>query len=252
MIRKDDILKIARMSRLRPHQQEKHYIQTLTLRSLYSRFDPVFKGGTAMMFFHGLNRFSEDLDFTINRNFDSASLLNGIKDDMELMGVSAYYKVMSDGVRSFSFRIGAEGPLFTKEIERCFVRVEMSKREDVIMTPDVKFFAYDYPDILPFSVTIMALEEMAAEKIRAIMTRDKARDIYDLQFLMKKDVELDIDLINRKLAYYNISFDHNDMVQRIDSKRDIWPSELKPIVIGELSEFDSVEKVISNALERVA
>lgn len=246
MINRDDLQKMARMTGMRPHQQEKHYIQTLVLRSIYSRFDPVFKGGTAMMFFYGLNRFSEDLDFTTDKDFKPASLLNGVREDMGYMGISAVYKTMTDNEISFSFRIGAEGPLFTREIERCFIRVEISRREEVFVIPEAKFFEYDYLDILPFSVTIMALEEMAAEKVRAIMTRDKARDLFDLLFLVKRGIKTDEDLLNRKLSYYDLSFDYDSFLRSIESKRDLWSSELKPIVFGEIPDFDTVKKLVEN------
>jgi hypothetical protein len=244
MIKKHDLLNLARMKGMRPHQQEKHYIQSLVLRSIYSRFDPVFKGGTSLMFFFGLNRFSEDLDFTAEKHVNLTSLLKGVKEDMEYMGIPANYITIADNEISFSFRIGAEGPLFEREIERCFVRVEMSKREDLCLLPEVKFFEYDYLDILPFSVTIMELEEIAAEKIRAIMTRERARDLYDLQFLIKRGVNPTTEIINKKLSYYELNFEHDRFVRSVESKKDMWFSELKPIVFGAVPEFSVVRKMM--------
>lgn len=244
MIKKDALLNIARITGMKPHQQEKHYILTLVLRSIYSRYDPVFKGGTALMFFYGLNRFSEDLDFTAHQHFDPARLLDGVKVDMDYMGISANYKTLTDNEISFSFRIGASGPLFTREIERCYVRVEISKREEIFSIPDARFFEYDYLDILPFSVSIMTLNEMAAEKVRAIMTRNRARDLYDLLFLLKRGIKTGLDLLNRKLSYYDLSFDHDDFVRNIELKRDLWSSELKPIVFGDVPDFDTAKKLV--------
>jgi predicted nucleotidyltransferase component of viral defense system len=48
---------------MRTWQQEKHYLQSLIL-TIVSDYPLVFKGGTYLWLFHGLNRFSEDLDFT--------------------------------------------------------------------------------------------------------------------------------------------------------------------------------------------
>ncbi len=248
MIKRDDLLNIARITGMKPHQQEKHYIQTLVLRSIYSSYDPVFKGGTALMFFYGLNRFSEDLDFTAPQHFDPARLLDGVKGDMEYMGISANYKILTNNEISFSFRIGAQGPLFTREIERCYVRVQISKREEAILIPEARFLEYDYLDILPFSVSIMTLKEVAAEKLRAIMTRNRARDLFDLLFLVKKGIDADVDLVNRKLSYYDTLFDHDDFVRSIDSKRDIWYSELRPIVFGEIPDFNIAKNMVKDLL----
>ena len=96
----------------------------------------------------------------------------------------------------------------------------------------------------------MALEEMAAEKVRAIMTRDRAKDLYDLLFLVKKGIKTDMDLVNRKLSYYDLSFDHDDFIGSIESKRDIWSSELKPIVFGDVPDFNSVKKIAGNLLSK--
>ena len=47
-------------------QLERDYLLTLLLSEIYRVFstDLIFKGGTALKYFYGLNRFSEDLDFT--------------------------------------------------------------------------------------------------------------------------------------------------------------------------------------------
>ena len=68
MILKEDLIRLAKLNRLKAFQQEKHYIQTLVLRSIYAATnDLTFKGGTSLWFFYGLNRFSEDLDFIMIR-----------------------------------------------------------------------------------------------------------------------------------------------------------------------------------------
>jgi hypothetical protein len=41
MILKEDLLRIARLNNLRAFQQEKHYIQTLVLRSIYASTNEV-------------------------------------------------------------------------------------------------------------------------------------------------------------------------------------------------------------------
>jgi len=244
MIRREELLRISRLTRMKPHQQEKHYIQMLMLRSIFSKFNPVFKGGTAMMFFRGLNRFSEDLDFTATDVFNPQEMLNTVSGDLEYMGVSNSVRVISDKDITFSFRIGARGPLFSKEIERSFVRVEISRREEVNLPSEAIFTEPVYPDQLPFSVNVMDPIEVLAEKVRAILTRNKARDVYDAWFLAGKEVTMDIDLVNKKLEYYSMKFERKELVGALEDKKDIWRSELSPIIFGPLPDFNHAKEGI--------
>ncbi|MEM2123634.1 MAG: nucleotidyl transferase AbiEii/AbiGii toxin family protein, partial [Candidatus Bathyarchaeia archaeon] len=120
MIDRETLRRIAKFTGLKPFQQEKNYIQTVLLRSIYSKVsrEIVFKGGTALAFFHGLNRFSEDLDFTLKEEFNLENLFKEVMKDFEALNIRANFKILEDNPRSFSLRIGAEGPLFTREIER--------------------------------------------------------------------------------------------------------------------------------------
>ncbi len=246
MIDKEALIRIAKFTGLKPFQQEKNYIQTLILKSIFSKVsrELVFKGGTALAFFHGLNRFSEDLDFTIREEFKLKELVEGVKKDFEALNIRANFKILEDNPASFSFRIGAEGPLFTKEIERCFVRVEISRREKILKEIEVKELKPIYPDISNFFVCLMNLEEMLAEKIRAIIMRGKARDVYDVWFLLRKGVKPDLSIINQKLSYYKKEFDKEEFKARIEELEKNWEKELNLIVVGKLPKFEDVKKDI--------
>jgi len=246
MIDKETLIRIAKFTGMKPFQQEKNYIQLLILKSIYSFVsrELVLKGGTALSLFHGLNRFSEDLDFTLKESFNVKNLVNEISKDLEAFGVRNNVRILEDNPISFSFRIGAEGPLFTKEIERCFVRVEISKREEVVKDVEVKEVKPIYADISPFLVTVMNAEEILAEKIRALLHRAKARDLYDLWFLLQKGVKFDVNLANKKLSYYNKKFDKEEFVKKIDSLENSWTIELKPVVIESLPDFPTVKKFV--------
>ena len=96
-----------------------------------------------------------------------------------------------------------------------------------------------------------------AEKVRAIMTRNKARDVYDLWFLMTgpdaeggstlwgKDT---ISLIDRKLEYYNMKFDSEDFKENLREKEDFWKAELDPIIFGQLPAFEEVRNLIASSV----
>ncbi|MEM3424373.1 MAG: nucleotidyl transferase AbiEii/AbiGii toxin family protein [Thermoproteota archaeon] len=244
MIDRETLVRIARVTGLKPFQQEKNYVQTILLRIIYSRVsrEMVFKGGTALAFFHGLNRFSEDMDFTLKEHFDLRRLVAEIREDLEILNMNASLRIIEDNPHSFSFRVGVEGPLFTQEIERCFVRVEVSRRERILREVEVKELRTVYPDILPFHVAVMSPEEILAEKVRALTRRGKPRDLYDLWFLLKTGVKPDIHLINEKLSYYRKEFNPRELMVNVERIRAVWRRELEPVIIGSLPDFEAIEK----------
>ena len=249
MILKEDLVRIARLNNLRAFQQEKHYIQTLALRSIYaSTNDLAFKGGTCLWFFHGLNRFSEDLDFTMIKEVKLKNLPVEVEKDLDVYGINPEIRILKNDEISFSFRIGAKGPLFTKEIERSFVRIEISKREELKKKPDVIELDAIYTDILPFFVLVMKREEILAEKVRAVLTRNRARDVYDLWFLLKKGTGFELNLVNEKLKYYRKVFEKEVFMERIQRTEGYWESELKPLVIGRLPRFDAVYEDVKDLI----
>ncbi|MGB9728076.1 MAG: nucleotidyl transferase AbiEii/AbiGii toxin family protein [Nitrososphaeria archaeon] len=244
MIDRATLLRISKLTGLKPFQQEKNYMQTILLKSIYSNVsrELVFKGGTALALLYGLNRFSEDLDFTLDGTLELKRLVDEVKSDFEALGIRAIFRIVEDKTTSFSFRIGAEGPLFTKEIERCYIRVEVSRREKVIKNVVASEVRPPYPDILPFIVVVMDLEEILAEKVRAIVKRVKARDLYDLWFLIKMGVKIDLSLINKKLEFYKMKFNARKFVENIESLEGVWVQELEPVIIGKLQSFDIVKR----------
>jgi len=88
----------------------------------------------------------------------------------------------------------------------------------------------------------LGLEEILAEKVRALTWRGKARDLYDLWFLLKKGIKIDLDLVNEKLSYYKKEFDLKEFMENIRRTRAVWKQELKPVIVGSLPDFETVEK----------
>lgn len=252
MLSRQNISDIARLTRLKPYQQEKHYLQTLILSSLYSklRSELVFKGGTALFFSIGLPRFSEDLDFTLTENIDLKSLAENVSRDLDLFGVKNQLRKLERSAISWSFKIAAEGPLFTREIERCFVAVDISTREKIAqMVP--KEITPIYPDILPFNVLFLGEEDIVAEKIWAILTRNSARDVFDLHFLLNKNIAIQMPMVAVKIQYYQKNFSLKEFTEKLEEKKAIWESELQQLVIGSLPPFADAKRAILENLHKV-
>jgi predicted nucleotidyltransferase component of viral defense system len=130
-----------------------------------------------------------------------------------------------------TFKLKINGPLYDgTERSKSILRIEISKREKVLLEPKLKEIIPIYPDLHPYTILTMQLKEILAEKIRAIIVRTKARDVYDLWFLLRKNVKIDEKLINKKLSFYKKTFRREDLKSNIKSIGRIWERELKPLV----------------------
>ena len=204
----------------------------------------VFKGGTYLWFFGGLDRFSEDLDFTQNGKI-SPNIPDIVSRDLKLYGIENEMKIMKDDDLGLSFRIAALGPLHTSDKDRCFVYVEISRREPVILKQVP--LKLDFPEyqLQVHRIPGMALQEVGSEKVRAILTRKKARDIYDLHYLVtRKGIGFDQDLIDEKLRFYQNIFSAKEFVDQLESREKQFKRELVGTVFGELPEYSSVVETL--------
>ena len=91
----------------------------------------------------------------------------------------------------------------------------------------------------------MNLEEVASEKVWAIESREKARDVQDLYYLVKeKSVKFDRDAVNAKLGHINRSYSKGAFKRSLKSKNVIFDKELENLVFGPLPKFGEVKKTI--------
>jgi hypothetical protein len=130
MLRGEEIVEIARLRKLKPWQEEKRYLQALILYAV-SEWPLVLKGGTYLWLFHGLNRFSVDLDFTATGNI-STSKVKEIPEALRLFGAesSARYRY------TLTIRVAVKGPLYRTEKDTSYIRLDISRREKTITKTD--------------------------------------------------------------------------------------------------------------------
>ena len=227
MIEADEVMRLAKLNGLKPYQQEKHYTQMATLSGIYSEIsrELVFKGGTALFFFYGLDRFSEDLDFTKTENFDAKKMMRAISGKFEILGILHEIRDIKfiSGTR---MKIKARGPLYKGPRSESIVDIDISERNDLVMEPEVREVVPVYTDLRPFTVPVMTKDEILAEKIRAITIRGRARDIYDMAFLLKKGAKPDISMANKKLSLYKKDFEFSEFRKHAEAIGSVWKSEL--------------------------
>ena len=80
------------------------------------------------------------------------------------------------------------------------------------------------------------------------MTRNKARDIFDARFLIAKKISVNIELVNKKLEYYHLTFEKDAFLESLTNMKSIWEKELKPLV-SFLPDFEKTTMEILNAVE---
>lgn len=212
-------------------QVERDYLQHILLFFLYRHAGNwlVFKGGTALQKTFGLNRFSEDLDFTSGREEGLSEIAYRVGDDAANFGFYNEVEIRKNVSEVISYRF--KGPLYDGTQKSMVVlRLDISLREQIVLKEDIREVVPVYTDLSPYLVTMMNPEEILAEKIRAIMTRNKARDIFDARFLIAKKIPFNIELANKKLEYYDMKFEHEAFIESLISKKRIWENELKPLV----------------------
>ncbi|PIN80028.1 hypothetical protein COV11_04815 [Candidatus Woesearchaeota archaeon CG10_big_fil_rev_8_21_14_0_10_30_7] len=246
MITKTELNEYRIITGLHLGQLERDYLQNIVLMVLFRLTDNhlVFKGGTALQKVYNLDRFSEDLDFTLCEEFKIDDVMKKLCDNLKLFGYSSDFDKKKEFVTGVTFRLKIKGPLFNGSVNSIFyLKMEISFREKVILKALVKEIKPVYNDLSPFIVKVMDIEEILAEKIRAIFTRDAARDIFDLYFIIKKGVSPNIILINKKLEYYELTFNLKNFNKKVAEKEKLWEKELS-FLVKNLPKFKKVKKEI--------
>lgn len=249
MIDKNELEEYAKFIGIDSWKQEIHYIQSIILYSLAEQ-PIVFKGGTYLWFFLGLNRFSEDLDFTANGILSSDIEAKVVK-GLNYFGIKSEIKDKIISKREYSFKVESEGPLYDFSHQKCSVYVEISKREEIILQNKQFLFSNDVYKLPEKMIYGMNTDELSSEKVRAILKRNKPRDIYDLNFLIKKhNVKFDLDLVNKKLSYYKKSFDLEEFKKKIDLLEKDYNKEMNILIAGKIEDYDILKNNIINWIEK--
>lgn len=250
MIARKELEYTARALGLNSYQAEKDYLQHAFLSALYaiSAGEFVFKGGTALQKAYGLDRFSEDLDFTFAGSGKNApELLTKALEELSKFAEAGIAK-KEEREGSFSAKLKIRGPLFDgNERSVQTLLVEISMREKILKNPFARRIVPSYADLRPYIALCMEPEEALAEKARAILTRDKARDVYDFWFLLKKGAVFNKEYADAKLAYYGRKFEISEFRKAVENKKRIWKRELG-VLLKSVPEFEEISREVVEAI----
>jgi uncharacterized protein len=198
----------------------------------------VFKGGTALKkCYFGNYRFSEDLDFSTIGEVPTGSALEYAVKEACVTAASLLdeYAPVEIGCERYlekephpggqeEFTIRARFPWQREPLTR--VMVEITVDEEVLVDPVEKEVMHGYEEALNARVLVYSLEEIVAEKLRAILqhgkllrdrgwSRSRARDYYDLWRLLTEQTSPQAlqgmgKLLGSKCAARSVSFSSPD------------------------------------------
>ena len=169
-----------------------------------------FYGGTALRIFYGLNRYSEDLDFTLNAVDESFSLAPYVQ---SIINVAKSYGIdLNVEVKSKKIETPIESAFAKLNTYQTFISFNIDERLTSRLHKDelikVKF-EVDCNPPLGFnveskwitepelaSINVLDIESLFSGKLHAILCRNykntvKGRDFYDFIFYVNKKIEKD-------------------------------------------------------------
>ena len=219
--------------------------------------EAAFYGGTALRIFYGIDRFSEDLDFsfvTQNPNFDLTKYFPYIENETKSLGldfsVQEKIKSIDSNIKSaflkgntkehiMSFYENSEDSKFINKEEAIRIKFEVDVNPPVGATYETKFGLLPSPH----QVRLYDLPSLFAGKIHACLcrnwkTRVKGRDFYDYVFFLSIGAKVNLENLKAKLVQsnyigedYDLTIDNlksllNERFENLDieqAKQDVLP-----------------------------
>lgn len=198
----------------------KEVMQEITLCALSKAgfFDvAAFYGGTALRIFYGLDRFSEDLDFSLmtkNKDFDLSTYLPTLKVIVQSFGlnvdVEIKHKTLDSAIQSAflkgdtieQFLLFYPNDLVTgiNKNEKVKIKFEIDTMPASLATYETKYRLLP----MPYSIRLYDEASLFSGKIHAVICRSwksrvKGRDLYDYVFYLTRNTKFNLEHLREKL-----------------------------------------------------
>ena len=225
---------------LATEQQKRNAIfevnQQIILAGLYAGgfFESAaFYGGTCLRIFHGLQRFSEDMDFSLlapDENFDFSKYFQPIVDAFALVGreveITKKDKKSFGKVESAFLKDNTDVYDVTFQTEKSIkIKIEVDTNPPLNFTTEQKLLLQPHS----FMTRCFTLPDLFAGKMHALVyrawkNRVKGRDWYDFEWYVRNGVALDFAHLAERCKQFN--------------GEDITPESFKEKLIEQLSTAD--------------
>ena len=177
-----------------------------------------FYGGTALRIFYGLNRYSEDLDFTLNKedlNFSIEPFVNKIIEVAHSYGfdieIQTKIKNIKTPIENAFAKLNTYQTFINLKINDRLVNLlhkdELIKvKFEIDCNPSLGFNVENkYLSMLEFAnVAVLDKESLFARKLHALLCRSyknnvKGRDYYDFLFFIQRKIKPNLTYLRNKL-----------------------------------------------------
>lgn len=166
----------------------REYLQLLFLSYLYQnkKADKIyFKGGTAIRLLFNSPRFSEDLDFSTPYDKNQIKqIINAVKKAMRNELPELKILLLYRGKNGLRFRLKYEPTNFKYPL---VIRLDFNIIKKIGKTT-VSPLVTKFPVLIFSLVSHLSEKEIFSEKIKALLTREKGRDFFDVWFLLEKGI----------------------------------------------------------------
>ena len=141
-----------------------------------------FKGGTAAFMFHGLERFSVDLDFDLLDESESERVFEYIEKTANQYGI-----IKESRRKRFSLLV-----VLSYDDKSANIKIEVNRR--------VFGSRYELKTYLGVAMQVMIREDMFAHKLMAMHERigKTSRDVYDVWFFLKSHWPINKEIVEKR------------------------------------------------------
>lgn len=243
----------------------------------------VFKGGTCLRkCYFGDYRFSQDGDFSVQGDYPRGNHLENLlnkscqiaREAQEkhnifiTYGCERYQEKRPHPQNQEAFTIIVQYPWHREPLTR--VMIEVTASETVLMSPVKKPLIHPYESFFEGNLQVYTLEEIIAEKIRALLQfskklhergwgRSRARDYYDIWRILKGyghqiNSQVIPSLVTQKCANKEMVFETHEALfseQLMENLNKSWEQWVRPLVVTNLPEVSTVVHDLRQELNKI-
>ena len=162
-------------------QHEEFEIEVLDKMNSAKLLEPlVFGGGSMLRLCHELNRYSVDLDFWFIKKLSPRDYY-----DKMLSAITKDYEITDSQMKHYTLLFELRSALYPKRL-----KIEIRReRQDCDYEKKIAFSTFSTKQVVLNSHT---LDQTMKNKIAAFLDRGEIRDCFDIEFLLRRGVELPV------------------------------------------------------------
>lgn len=204
----------------------------------------IFYGGTALRILYGLDRYSEDLDFSLikpNPDFNFSPFLEGMHRELESMGfqldIMVREKNADTGIWSAFLKANTYSLLLSinekKKVRGIHPEQKIQIKLEIDTDPPLSHLPLESKLVknpVPFYVVTYALVDLFAGKMHAVLCRNwqkriKGRDWYDLIWYIQSGIPVNLSHLRERMRQTKHirpeeKFGQNELLERLHKRID--------------------------------